>query len=89
MFWQKTNHQILDIKKLKEKEKKNTDPHFWLHSKIPRKVLRPSPYHSYHSVSFTGEFFLKSLPEKYDFNLKEGFSMKKMAETRQVSKKNF
>jgi hypothetical protein len=38
---------------------------------------------------FYWRIFAKSLPEKYDFNLQEGFSMEKMAQIRQISKKVF
>jgi hypothetical protein len=37
---------------------------------------------------FLGEIFAKFRPEKYDFNLYEGFSMEKMAKKTQISEKN-
>jgi hypothetical protein len=43
MFWQKTNHQILDIKKLKEKEKKTLIPIFGCIRKFQEKHSGPRP----------------------------------------------
>jgi hypothetical protein len=36
---------------------------------------------------FYWRIFAKSIPDKYDFDLQEGFSMKKMTQIRQISKK--
>jgi hypothetical protein len=39
------------------------------------------------SVCFGGRDFGKFSPEKYDFDLYKGFSMRKMTQIRQISKK--
>jgi hypothetical protein len=40
-------------------------------------------------VLFLGQNFIKFRPEKYDYDLYKGFSMKKMGQFRQILKKEF
>jgi hypothetical protein len=40
-------------------------------------------------VSFTGEFFAKFRPEKYDFHVYNGFIMEKMTQILQIFKNSF